>query len=176
MQRRGRVIHRHVDHPVAAPGLPMNLANRLAGEKLGHREPTESNDHLRSNRRDLPLEEMIARGHFVRLRIAIVGRPAFHDIGNEHARTVQADRREQLLKELARGANEWSSLAIFVVPWSLPDEHDLRRRRSFTGNGLVSGSREHARGAYRDLTRDLLELRGNLHSSLDCRPPSWIEL
>src|SRR5579885_2399093 len=87
-----RMVQGKVEHPVSSAGAAVDSTDRLAGEKLAHREAAERHDDLRLDRRDLTLQKMIARGDLVRLGIAIVGWPTLHDVGDKNIRPLQADR------------------------------------------------------------------------------------
>jgi hypothetical protein len=61
----------------------------------------------------------------VRVRIAVVGRPALQGVGDEHIAPLHADLPEQLLQQLPCLSYERQALKVLVGSRCLADEHQL---------------------------------------------------
>jgi hypothetical protein len=68
-------------------------------------------------------------------------------ITDKNLGAAKASQAEQLLKELPRRSDKWPPLAIFMVAWSLSDEHHTSIRRSFTRDSTCAPTMEPAEGA-----------------------------
>src|SRR5438093_9050017 len=80
---------------------------RLLGVEQGLRgRPAHREDHLRLYDLDLAEQVGYARGDLVELRQAVLGRPAFDHVADEHALARQLDRAEDLGEQLARRTDE----------------------------------------------------------------------
>ena len=90
------------------------------------REFAERHDHLGLDEVDLPEQKRLARRDLVGLRIAVLGRPAFDDVGDVHVVARQADGLDDLREELAGAADERDALDVFVRARRLADKHQVR--------------------------------------------------
>ena len=59
-------------------------------------------------------------------RLAIVGRAALENVRDEHLRTLEPDRLQHAVEELARPAHEGLTLCILVRARCLADHHPFR--------------------------------------------------
>ncbi len=164
LAQRGRgVVHgvaggrpgagRRVDGPRGA----VHTADGVTGHERLQAESAER--HHEGGVEDLQLaaQEGRAGGHLVRLRVAVAGRPALHDVGDEDVLAAPADQRQELLQEAAGGAHEGTAEAVLVLAGPLPHEHDLRVRVTLTRHGLGALLREAAAPAGADLAGDGVE-------------------
>src|SRR6185295_5865610 len=106
---------------------------------------------------ELALEVRRARGDLVGLRVAVAGRPALHDVGDEDLLAPPADRGEEADEQLAGAADERPALGILGLAGTLADEHDLGVRMALAGHGLRPPLGELAAGAGTDLRGDRLQ-------------------
>ena len=77
-----------------------------AEQVLRGNAPHRQNDP-RAHHGDLLLQVVAACGRFVRLRIAVVRRATFEDIGDEHLFAALADREQHLVQQLAGATDEY---------------------------------------------------------------------
>ena len=95
----GRVVHREHDRRRRAgrridrPDRAVRLRDPGAGHERRHREPAEGDDHGRIEDLQLAAQVRRAGGDLVGLRVAVVRRPALHDVRDEHVLAAPADRR-----------------------------------------------------------------------------------
>jgi hypothetical protein len=85
----------------------------------------ERDDHPRIHEAHLLAEERGARLDLDRLRITVAGWPALQDVRDVDVGSVQADRREEFVEQLARRPHERLALQVLVAARSLTDEHDV---------------------------------------------------
>ena len=108
VERRGRMVHREdlgaarAGLRVRRPGRAVDLADPGARHEPAHRMATERDDEGRIERLDLAAQERRAGGDLVGLGVAVVGRAALDDVGDEDLVAPPADRPEQLGEERAR--------------------------------------------------------------------------
>ena len=135
----------------------MCLRDPGAGHEPRHRVPAKRDDDGRVEDLELAVEVLGAGRDLVRLRVAVVGRPALHDVGDEHLLAPPADRRQQLDQEVTGPSDERATQAVLVEPGALADEHDLRVRIALTGNGAGAALVEAAIRARSHLGGDRFE-------------------
>ena len=87
----------------------------------------------------------------MRQRVAIVGRAALEDIGDEHVAALQADLAEQPVEQLPCLPDERKALPVLVSAGRLADEHQV---------GIGVARAEH------DLRASLVKLAGDAHARL----------
>ena len=167
-QRGGRVVHRE-DRRVAGTGRRIGLAGGAVGlrdpdtgHEARHRVPAERHDHGRIEHLELALEVRRAGGDLVGLGIAVAGRSALHDVGDEHVVAGPADVAEQAHEQAAGAADERPALAVLVLARALADEDDLGRCVTLARDGIRPGRVEPAASAIADLCRDRRERRAAL--------------
>ena len=105
---------------------------------------------LRPDQLDLAEEVALAGVDLLGLRVAVAGRAALEDIGDEHVVAGQADPAEQLAEQLPGGADERHALLVLVEPRRLADEHQVGGRRARAEDDLRARLRERAARAARD--------------------------
>ena len=120
---------------------------------------TERDDGAGSEHFQVAPQPDVARGDLVRERVAVLRGPVPDDVGDEHLAPVEPDAGEQLVEELARGADERPALHVLVVAGSLAEEEDPRLARPVAGDRLPGAAMERARGASADLVGDQPQLR-----------------
>jgi hypothetical protein len=129
---------RRRDELAAARGDPeLTPEERLRGRR------TEADDRTRLHERDFRVEPRAARADFVRVRFLVnaplAARLPFEmldDVRDVDAPAVDAGFDERAVEEFPGRAHEWMPAQILFVPRLLADQHQLRRRRAFTENGL----------------------------------------
>src|SRR5450759_5001817 len=129
VQRHGRVEDRHdlpSLHVVQLAAQRRDARRRI--EQPACREVAERGDDLGVDEPNLLREERRARRDLDRDGVAVVRRPALEHVGDVDLRACQADRGEQLVKELPCRADEGLALQVLVLAGSLADEHELRIR------------------------------------------------
>ena len=137
----------------------MDARDRFAGEELPHRVPAERDDHPRAQHLEMPAQPDVARGDLLGKRVAVLGRPVSHDVGDEDFSTIEADAGEELVQKLPRRADEWLPLEVFVVARGFAQEEDPRLARAVSRDRLTSAAVQRACGACADLVGDKLEVR-----------------
>ena len=141
----------------------MRLRDPGAGHERAHRVPPERHDDGRVEDLELAPQVRGAGRDLVRLRVAVVGRPALDDVGDEHVLAPPADRGEELDQEVAGPADEWPALPVLVEARPLADEDDLGLGVALARDGLGPRLVETAVRAGADLGGDRLER----HPALD---------
>ena len=91
MQRRRRVKHRDNQHVADSFGLPMDFADRSAGEKTSHRETPQRDDDLGPDEINLAVQVRRAGRQSIRQRVAVAGGPALDHVGDVHLLAGQVD-------------------------------------------------------------------------------------
>ena len=99
-------------------------AGRTPGQQLGG-EIAQRADDPRLDQADLLEQVGVARLDLDRRGVAIPGRPAHQDVGDEDFRTRHPDLLQQLGQESARAADERQPLAVLFRPRRLADEHHV---------------------------------------------------
>lgn len=135
----GRVIRDEERRIAELMDLAPHSSDRLVGieEQVRSDTPDRDND-FRLHEFYLALEVRTARCRLVGLRITIVRRPAFQDIGNEYTGAAFADRAQHLVEQFARTPNERFTTTIFLGARSLPDDHPVGDQATNAKNGLGS--------------------------------------
>src|SRR5207247_779498 len=100
-------------------------AYRHAGKVAGERVTPKSDDNTRSDDFDLAAEPTSAGVDLGRQGVAVVRGPTFDDVGDEDIGALEADAGEELLEELARGADEGPRLLVLVVAGGFANEHEV---------------------------------------------------
>ena len=155
MERRRRVKDREDDEPVRGLAwLAVDPRDGLPDEELSHRMAAQRDDDPRSKDLEMPAKPDIASRDLIGKWIAVLRRPVPHDVGDEHLAAVETDAGQQLVEELAGGADERLSLDIFVVSGRLAEEKDPRLSGTLAGHGLAGASVEGTRHACANLFGD----------------------
>src|SRR4029077_14778813 len=102
-------------------------------------------------RRQMPLEPDVARGHLLGERIAVLGRTVAHDVRDEDLAPIEPDAFEELIEQLPGGADERAALDVLVVSRGLAEEQDPGLRAALTGDRLLRAPVERAGRAGSDL-------------------------
>ena len=123
---------------------------------------TKGHDERWVDHGQLPLQVRDAGLDLIRLGIAIVGRPALHDIRDEHLVALPADGAEHPDEQVPGPAHERPTGAILVLSRPLADEDDLGIGMALAGHGLEPAGVEPAAGTGRHLGGDGLERRAAL--------------
>ncbi len=145
---------------ILAPGMNVPIENRPSVTTTAG-----------SSTAELALEERRAGGDLVGLRVPVVGRPALHDVGDEHVLAPPAERAKEPDEHAPGAAHERTPLAILVEARALADEHDLGVRIALARHRLRPALVEPALRAHPDLARDGLERRLALVAHHAGRPP-----
>src|SRR5260370_562953 len=132
----------------------MQVPHRPGSDKARHRVTPESDDELRVEHGDLALGIDIARGQFVGEWIAIAGRTAADNVGNEHVLAPQAYAAQHLGQHLTGSPDERPTLLGLVEARTLADEHDLGFGAALTWHGHRASFTELAHAAYADVRAD----------------------
>jgi hypothetical protein len=159
METGSGVVHRHTQAAVDHASFAMDLADTLAGEEAGHRVAAQCDDDAGVNEGNLAVEIGSASGYLVRVRVAVIGRAAFHHISYEDVVTGEAGDAEQFVEELAGIADERAALAVFVVARPLTDEHHLGPVIALAGHSVGARSGKDTKAAYSHLRLYLAHLR-----------------
>ena len=114
---------------VVAPPPAAELQNAFARlQELLCRGAAEDDEEIRVDERDLPLDEGTADLRLLRRRRAVAGRPPGDDVGDVGARSVEPDRGDHAVEELAGAADEGEALQVLLDPRRFADEHHPRLR------------------------------------------------
>src|SRR5437867_11988816 len=163
VKRRRRVVDGEDDEPVLKPRLAVDARDGFAREELAHRVPAQRHDDPRAQHLEVSAKPDVAGGDLVRERVAIFGRPVPDDVRDEHLPPVEADPGEELVQELARGADERLALHVLVVPGGLAQEEQAGLAGAVAGDGLAGASVERAGPAGTDLGGDSVQVhRGRI--------------
>src|SRR5215217_1827203 len=129
-QRGRRVVDREDPHGPTAELVYLGTAvdardpTLRAGQQLG-REVAERADHARLDQLDLPVQVRLAGVDLVELRVAVAGRAALEDVGDEHVGPLEPDLAEQLVEQLAGPADEREPLEVLLLAGGFADEHQV---------------------------------------------------
>jgi hypothetical protein len=85
---------------------------------------------------DLSIEIGAALRCFLGPGVAIIGRAALDDIGDENLLARDTDRRQHAIEQLSRAPDEWLAAQIFIVTGTLADDQQVRLARTDAGNLL----------------------------------------
>ena len=88
-------------------------------------DPAQTDDELRIDQGNLPIQPGTAGGHLGRLRIAVVRRPALHHVRNINPAPVEVDHLQHRVEKLPRGADKGNALQVFLLSGPLADEHEI---------------------------------------------------
>jgi electron-transferring-flavoprotein dehydrogenase len=105
----------------AQPGDALALRQQRAG-----RRAAAQHQDLGADERDMAQDEGQAGSDLGRGRRAISRRPPVDDVGDQHTLTVEADRRQHAVEELAGAADEGAADPVLVGARGLADDHDRR--------------------------------------------------
>src|SRR5258708_2518195 len=166
---RGRGVEDREDgDAVLLSGASVDARDGFAGKELVHRVAPEGHHDLRLERREVPLEPDVAGRDLLGERVAVLGRAVAHDVRDEDLAAVQADAGEQLVEEMAGGADERAALDVLVVAGGLAEEEDAGLGAALARDGLFRAPVERAGRAGADLVGESGE--GVLHL-VDYRGP-----
>src|SRR5687768_17935788 len=98
MECRRRVVDREDRQTLDLTWPPVDPRDRFARQEPTHRVPPERDDHLGSQYLEMTLQPDVARGHFVRQRVAVLGRAMPDDVGDEHLAAIEADAQQELVE------------------------------------------------------------------------------
>jgi hypothetical protein len=124
--------------------------------------PAERRDDDRLQEGELTLQEPCAGGDLRGLWISVLWGATLDDIEHVDMRSLKTDEAQEEVEQLASGADKGASSGIFMRPWRLADEKELRVGTSFTWNALRSLTPERASAT----GLDLYGKRGERRSSL----------
>ena len=105
----------------------MNLLSEVAPQR---------HDHQGVYGGDLAVEVGVAGADLAGFRVAVVGRAALNDVGNEDLLPAHADGPEQAFEKLTGGADERPALLIFVEAGGFADEQQGAIGVALTGYGV----------------------------------------
>ncbi len=147
---------RHHGH--AAELLPLPAQPRDAGggsEQQLRRGRPQGDDDTRPDRLDLPEQERRAGRDLVRLRVAILRRPALDDVGDVDLLALETDRADHLVELLPGAADERLALRVLVGARPLADEHQVGVRIADTEHDALAGLVQTTRSAAGRLVTEL---------------------
>src|SRR5215213_4629521 len=157
-KQSGGMIGHDQRHPIVTVHLTAQLANReLRLEKSLGRKGAQRQYHLGPDELDLPYQIRRAGDHLVGHRIAVPGWAMLEDVGDEHVFTLEVDRGEDLVEQLARLSHERLSLLVLVRSRRLAHTHEIRVGTAHTRHGIGRRRVERTAATARDHLRDLLE-------------------
>ena len=162
MKQRVQAHRARADHEDLGLAVQLRDAGRVAAQEL-RREVAQRADDARLDELDLAHEVLRAVLDLPRQRVAVAGRPAAQDVGDEDIGAREPDLSEQLVEQLAGGAHERDSLLVLLRARRLPDEHEVGVGVAGSEDDLRAGARE--LGAARTDPR-LAEDRGELGAAL----------
>ena len=153
-----RVQVQRMPGDLGSPGPPVHLGDPslVAAEQLG-REVAQRADDSGPDDLDLPEQIRPAGVDLLRPWVAIAGRAALEDVGDEDQLARHADGFEQLLEQLAGLADERSALLVLVVARGLSDEHEVGARIALAEHRTRASVRERAPGTALDLVAEGIE-------------------
>ena len=133
-------------------------ARRIPAQEL-RREVSQRADHRGPDELHLAHQILLAVLDLDRVRVAVLGRPALQDVGDEDVLARQADLDEQLVQQLPGLTDERQPGLVLVGPRSLTDEHQVRVGVAGPeDHGGARGRQLRALHAARRLGKDRLEL------------------
>ena len=136
------MIHGNANISIFFTCSPMNCADLLSTEELRHGVATQRDDDLWLQRSYLSVKIVIAGTNFFGKGVAIIGWAALDDVCDKHVCSFQIDTLEQFIQELSCGANERTSLFVFVKAWTFTDKQYPCAWIPFTRNGFCTASTE----------------------------------
>jgi hypothetical protein len=111
----------------------------------GH--PAHGTEDAWLNDANLLCEKGVTGGNFLFMRIPIVGRPAFHDVGDEYLMAIDVGVGKGMVKEPTRFSHKGSAVLVFLPPWRLTNEHEGCITRSFASHCMSSAPMQWTIGA-----------------------------
>jgi hypothetical protein len=92
---------------------PTHAADRvITAKQILRRYLADGENYLRLQQFDLPFEVFATGRSFVGLRVAVVRRPAFQNIGDEYTVSTLTDGEQHLIEQLPGAANEWFAAPV----------------------------------------------------------------
>ena len=173
-ERRRRVVHRvgrrvrRACRRIRGRTVPCARADARAGLECLQRVTAERHDHRRIEHLELALQIWRAGGNLVRLGVAVAGRPALDDVGDENLLAPPADLAQQLVEQVAGRTDERAALLVLVVAGSLADEDDLGLGMALPGHGQGAALVQRAQRADRHLGSYLRRARGDARPASRC--------
>ena len=111
---------------ISEPRAARTQNARLDRQKRAHRGSAETNEVFRSGEVDLSLNKRQTYLCLLGRRRSVARRAPRNDIGDIDRLSIQSDRAEHAIEQLACSSDEWAPDSIFLSSRSLPDEHDAR--------------------------------------------------
>src|SRR4030042_1667122 len=143
-------------------GLAVHLADCVARGEPGQGVAAQTDDELGPDDLDLLLQVLAAGVDLAGKRVAVAGRAALDDVGDEYLLPPEADGGDQFVQEAAGRANEGAGPLVLVEAGRLTHEQQFRVGRTFTGDGVGGGAAAPAVGAGSDAPVQLFELAHEL--------------
>src|SRR2546428_653969 len=162
------VIDGENDETVGGAARPaMDARDRFAREEFPHRVAAEGHDDPGPEHLEVAAQPDVAGSDLLGKRVAVLGWPMPHHVGDEDLATIEADAREELVQKLPGRPDEWLPLKVLVVAGGFAEEENPRLGRAVSGDRLPCTAVERACGAGSDLVRDELQVsvRGVLHGA-----------
>ena len=78
-----------------------------------------------SDQLELPEQVVLAVVDLLRQRVAVAGRPALQDVGDEHVAALEADLAQQLVEQPPGLADERQAALVLAGAGRLADEHQV---------------------------------------------------
>lgn len=113
---------------ISKPRSPRAQNSPLDGQKRAHRGSAETNEVFRIREVDLSLNKRQTYLRLLGCRRSVTRRPPRNDISDIDCLSIQSDRAEHSIQQLACSSDEWAPDSIFFSSRGLPDEHDPRAR------------------------------------------------
>jgi hypothetical protein len=114
-----RVEHRINGQLVPPAGLTASLGDGIPREELGQGMPSQCDDDLGPEELNLMVQVFPAGFYLPRHRVPVVGRAAFHHVGDEDLAPLKANGGQELIQELTRWSYEGFALLVFIESWGL---------------------------------------------------------
>ncbi len=142
-------------------------AERRIGIQHGlRRHPTEKTDDAGPEQRQLPLEPDVAGLNLLRLRVAIVRRPAFDGVHDIDLIAIQTEGGEHAIQKLSGASDKGQSLAVLLLAGRLADEHEIRMRVAAAEHDMGAAVGQRTAAAVGGLPRQLLQPSAGLRIRL----------
>src|SRR5947207_13460499 len=165
-EQGGRMVgNDNRDAPEPVDLIAQRAERLLRVEERLRRRPPHRENHLRFHDLDLAEQVRDAGRDLVELRLAVVGRPAFHDVTDEDPLARQLDGAKDFGEQLARGPYERTTGFVFHPPRSLAHDDEARVPRTLARHRGATTFAQPALGAARDQPRDRVE-RGCLRDGI----------
>jgi len=131
------------------PGDRRTTLQHRLGSKLA-----EATDDFRTDRRNLPLQKWAAGDHFIRLRVSVVGWPAFKDVADVGVFPLDPGGLDDLGEKATGLADKRQSLLVLFIARRFTHEDDLCIGIAGTENDCGTCGREFAPLAVSDVGAD----------------------